>query len=259
MQYHVVTTMNKSGWAETGRRMAESFVKNWEIDNPLTIYAEDFVPDIDGVVTAKLPKWMSEFKEHYGRVPLFNGRLGFNNQKYDYRWDAVKFAHKVAALTEFAGLIDEGIVIWLDADTFTHSKVTETWLNGLFPVPSYLAWLDRTNNHPECGFVMYRAYHPFHQKFMEGFKHLYTSGDIFKLKETHDSYALQHFVMQKVQQRKIPLPTSLSGDRNWHHPFVNGPLGACLDHMKGPRKLEGKSRKRDFRNQRREEYWKGLV
>lgn len=249
MTHHVVTTMNKAGWQETGRRMAESFLRHWPV--PLTVYAEDFEPDLP-VEVRRLPAWVSEFKAANSTNHARNGRVG---TRYDYRWDAVKFSHKVGAITDFGENLTDGVMIWLDADTFTHSEVTEEWLKNLLPDWAYLGWLDRDNNHPECGFVMYRCSHPYHRNFMQAFRNLYTGGDIFHLQETHDSFALQHLVNVKVMRQKIPLPVSLSGDPGWHHPFVNGPLGAKLDHMKGPRKKEGRSRPRDMRTKRAEAYW----
>ena len=255
MRFYVVTTMNKAGWQETGRRMAESFIEKWTLDAwPLTIYAEDFEPDVPGVEARKLPAWLADFKSAHRQNPE---RIGFPHRVYDYRFDAVKFAHKVAALTDFAEDFTDGVVIWLDADTFTHEDVTTEWLEGLFPAHAYIAWLDRLNSHPECGFVMFRCSHPYHRNFMQSFRNLYTGGDLFRLRETHDSFALQHLVGVKLRAGKIPAPVSLSGDPGWHHPFVSGPLGAKLDHMKGPRKQEGRSRQRDLRKPRQEPYWNG--
>lgn len=254
MKYRVVTTTNAEGWEQTGKRMAESFVERWTPDAHLTVYAEDFDVDVHGVTQRFLPAWLDQFKEKHGGNDQHSG---FRRQLYDYRFDAVKFAHKVAALTDFAARYDDGVVIWLDSDTYTHADVTNEWLEGLFPEPSYLAWLDRQNSHPECGFVMYRAAHPFHKNFMAAFRDLYTSGQVIALPETHDSFVLQHLVGIHVWNRNIEPPVSLSGETRWHHPFVNGPLGACLDHMKGPRKFKGKSDKRDLRKPRREAYWNG--
>lgn len=253
MKFHVVTTMHIKGWNETGKRMAESFAAKWpENAKPLTIYAEDFDVAMPGVEVRQLPTWVDDFKAKYRHTPAF---VGQRNGAYDYRWDAVKFSHKVGALTDFGEHLTDGVLIWLDADTFTHAEVTEDWLESLFPEPAYIAWLDRLNSHPECGFVMYRCDHPYHASFMQSFRNLYTSGELFKLRETHDSFALQHLVTGKVVNRKIPPPVSLSGDKNWHHPFVNGPLGEKIDHLKGPRKAEGKSRPRDMRVKRSEPYW----
>jgi hypothetical protein len=254
MKFHVVTTTNEKGWAETGRRMAESFLARWPDEaKPLTVYAEDFDIDIPGIEVRRLPIWLDEFKARHRSNPAFNGR---RSGGYDYRWDAVKFAHKVAALTDFAEPLTGGVLIWLDADTFTHADVTTDWLESLFPEPAYIAWLDRLNAHPECGLVMFRCSHPYHANFMQAFRARYTSGEVFRMDETHDSFVLQQVVIAKVINGKIPPPVSLSGDRNWHHPFVNGPIGACLDHCKGSRKLEGKSRPRDMRTPRKEIYWR---
>jgi hypothetical protein len=251
--------MNAKGWEQTGRRMVESFVQHWPAEAlPLTVYAEDFdIDDMPGVEVRRLPAWLTDFKARWGKTPAYNGH---RHGGYDYRFDAVKFAHKVAALTDFGLGLDDGVMIVIDADTYTHSPVTAEWLSGLFPEPAYIAWLDRLGSHPECGLVMYRASHPFHHNFMESFGNLYISGDIFKLRETHDSYALQQLVLGKVTAGKIPAPVSLSGDKRWHHPFVNGPLGACIDHLKGPdRKAQGRSRQRDLRNPRPEAYWREMA
>lgn len=250
MNFHVVTTCNRAGWEQTGRRMAKSFLERWPV--PLTIYAEDFEPDVDGLTVRAMPKWLDYFKRSNSTI---GARCGMTRNGYDFRFDGVKFSHKVAALTDFAIPIIAGIVTWIDADTFTHSDVSEDWLEGLFPGKGYIAWLDRVNTFPECGFVMYRASHPYHRNFMESFRRTYESGEVFKLKETHDSFVLQHLVQCKMNVGKIEPPVSLSGDNGWHHPFVNGPLGSRLDHMKGPRKTEGRSRPLDLRNPRLEPYW----
>lgn len=259
LSFRVVTTMNERGWNETGRRMVESFIRRWPAEClPIVIYAEGFTPpEMAGIEIRRLPAWLDDFKAKWGTVPA---HIGQRNGQYDYRFDAVKFAHKVAALTDFGlSLSPDDIMAWLDADTFTHDDVTMDWLASLFPEPAYVAWLDRLNSHPECGFVMFRCSHEYHRNFMESFRNLYTTGDLFKLRETHDSFALQHMVNAKVINRKIPAPASLSGDNRWHHPFVNGPLGARLDHLKGSRKAEGRSRRRDLRNPRPEPYWRGAV
>lgn len=234
--------------------MARSVLERWPAEAmPLTIYAEEFEPDIADVAVRRLPAWLADFKRIYGPVSSANGR---RNGTYSYKFDCVKFAHKVAALTDFGATLDDGVMIWLDADTFTHADVTAGWLDRLFPGPAYLAWLDRVNNHPECGFVMFRCTHPAHRWFMDAFARLYISREVFRLQETHDSCVLQHLVQTAVGQRRIEWPVSLSGDPRWHHPFVNGPLGACMDHAKGGRKIEGRSRMRDLKVPRTEEYWR---
>jgi len=134
--------MNRAGWDEHGARMVESVVQNWPAEAlPLIVYAEDFdLPEMVGVEVRRLPSWLDEFKARWGKTPAYNGH---RNGGYDYRFDAVKFSHKVAALTDAMLQITDGIGVWIDADTFTHSPVTVEWLTDLFPKPAYIAWLDR--------------------------------------------------------------------------------------------------------------------
>jgi hypothetical protein len=258
LKFHVCTTMNKAGWEEHGKRMVESVSENWAADVlPLIVYAEDFdVPEIKGIEVRRLPDWLTAFKDRWGKTPAYNGHRPYG---YDYRFDAIKFSHKVAALTDAMLQITDGIGIWIDADTITHSQVTADWLVRLIPHDAYIAWLDRQNSHPECGFMMFRADHPYHHGFMESLRNLYTSGDLFKLAETHDSFAIWRTVQSKVLHKKIPPAASLSGNgRSTSHPAINGPLGACIDHCKGPRKKEGSSRRRDLIRPRPEQYWRGI-
>lgn len=254
MTVKVVTTMNAAGWNQTGGKMVESFRKQWPADVELIVYAEGFtVPAYMGATTRKLPVWQGEFKTRHAGNRIANGQTP---SRYDYRFDAVKFSHKIGAVVD-AGLAQgDGVMIWLDADTFTHAPVSHKWLQDLFPEPSYIAWLDRLNHYPECGFVMYRCGHAAHRKAMEGLRGYYTMDRVLSLPQTHDCWVLQHLVDGMVKAGHIEKPVSLSGDPTWSHPFVNGPLGACMDHMKGDRKKRGRSSKWDTRVRRTEPYWR---
>ena len=91
---------------------------------------------------------------------------------------------------------------------------------------------------------------------MQAYEDTYTSGMVFKYGQWHDSFVFQQLVLVKARAGKIPAPVSLSGNTRMTHPFVTGPLGACMDHLKGPRKEEGRSNRRDFLRPRSEPYWR---
>lgn len=253
--YRVVSTTNKKGWNEYGRRMAEKFVQFWPEEIKLTVYAEDFDVDVVGVDQRSMPTWLARFKEQHGDQ---GWKCGRTHRGYDFRFDALKFSHKVAAITDFMDPHTEGVDIWCDADTLTHSRISSDWLDGLFADQhAYMAWLARRNSFPECGFVMYRTDHPYHQRMMREFRELYTKGRIFNMGEYHDSYLLMRLVQDACKIGRMTPPVSLSGDEGWSHPFVNGPLGAKMDHLKGPhRKQLGKSLPIDMRSRRNEDYWR---
>lgn len=250
-EYQAITTVHEDGWRLYGRRMAQSFVERWR-GVLLTIYAEGFDPDVAGVSVERLPEWQERFKRDHSASRDAIGRAG---EHYDYRRDCVRFSHKVGAITDAVERCS-GRLIWLDADTYTHADVDAAWLDELMPAGQAMAWLDRADMYPEAGFLVLDCGHPGLVEAMRRFRAIYETGEVFGLPETHDSFVLQYVVERAVADGLIPRPCSLSGDyRNSHHPFVAGPLGARLDHLKGSRKVMERSTDYDTGRQRSEPYW----
>lgn len=249
----IVTTMNERIYHQTGRRMIESVRENWSgvMSAPMMLYAEGFWPAeaAYGASLLSLPEWCHTFKARHVNVPSANGRSGSG---YDYRFDAVKFVNKVAAVEDAMARSDAPYLVWMDADIFAHGEVTAEWLKPLLPAHGEaLSWLDRVDIYPECGLVIFNQRHSGAHRAVREWRRLYESWDVFGLRETHDSFALEHVVKRAGLETR-----SLSGGaRTTSHPFVNGPLGARLDHLKGPRKDYGRSHASDLRAPRPEGYW----
>lgn len=241
-----VTTCHAEGWQQYGRRMAESWRQHWSV--PLRVYGEGFTDGGTGHMAVDLntaAPWLAKFKalhpyKHPGRP-------------YNYRMDAARFAHKVAAVMAAAESPEIDFLIWVDADTVTHQDVPPGFVESLLPkADEYIAWLDRKNKYPECGFFILNCRHTKHGMFLRALRKAYVGGELFNLEEWHDSYVIEQIV------KRLGLPTkSLSGKAgfNTSHPFVNGPLGAYMDHLKGSRKAAGKSLERDLKVERTEPYW----
>ena len=141
VKIQVVTTMNAAAWQQYGRRMVDSFLAKW----PAAATLDRLQP---GLRHHRIGTGASAVNCRHGwptsrRIYDSPAAHGIRRGAYDYRFDAVKFAHKVAALTDYGKTLTSGMMIWLDADTFTHADVTEAWLQKLFPLPAYIAWLDR--------------------------------------------------------------------------------------------------------------------
>lgn len=248
MNVRAITTCHAKGWELYGRRMAQTWTQHWPV--PLTVWTEGFECDVPGVTVHDLTsiEWLAEFKRaHRAKMPP---------GPYNYRFDAVRFAHKTAAVIESALAFDCDHLIWVDADTLTHAPVPGDFVRTLLPhEPEFIAWLDRFGNYPECGFYVLNMRHRLARYFVELWRDWHTDGTLFRLEEWHDSFVLQKF----IEHRGIAWK-SLSGPRarRTGHPFVNGPLGAYMDHLKGARKEEGKSRRKDLKVHRTETYWKGI-
>ena len=263
MRIQIVTTANKKGFDDHGRRMVDTFVRFWPESAHLAFYTEgyNFTPPAANIETRPLPEWFEVWKEEHRTHADAHGRArehNRQNRKYDFRRDCVRFAHKVAAVTD-AAADDCDLLIWCDSDVITHAPVTEEWLCGLFRKADYMAWLDRSGMYPECGFLMFNPRHAQHTEFMSAMRRIYESGRVFELKETHDSYVWQHVAGGFAASGAFKQPASLSGRRARdfaRHPFVRSPLGEKMDHLKGYRKGLGKSPHSEAGRYRREKYWR---
>lgn len=234
MKFLAVTTYADRHWEQHARRCVETFKRHW-VNVPLLTYT-------DGGLEAASP-WLEGFKARHAHRPT-----------HDYRMDAARFAHKIAAIDladRAAG--DADVLIWIDADCVTHADVTPEWLEGLLG-DSDFGYLRRTMKYPECGFMQFRR-NDRGRSFIREIVDQYRTDALFRLPEWHDSYVIE-CVRDRLECAGRLHCTSLSGGaEGTHHPLINGPLGARLDHLKGPRKASGHSNARDLKVHRPEGYW----
>lgn len=233
--FDAVTTYADRHWEEYARRCVETFGRHWK-GIPLRAYTDDRLESSS--------EWLIEFKQRH------RGRAVSN-----YRFDAVRFAHKVAAL-ELAYRMGAGdVLVWIDADCVTHADVDAEWLDGLLGDADF-GYLKRAGKYPECGFLLIRR-NAATSEMLRRLVSLYRTDSLFQLAEWHDSWAIEQ-VRAEMEAHSLLRCASLSGDaESTGHPFVNGPLGERLDHLKGKRKQLGKSKTSDLRVMRGEAYWNG--
>ncbi|TCN30337.1 hypothetical protein [Sinorhizobium americanum] len=241
-----VSTFNAAGLELYGRRMVSSFREHWPEEVGLRVYSEGWGlldcwgPEI--VHLASASPWLNEFKARHGHRTF-----------RDFRWDAVRFSHKVAAVCHAARTIDVDVLIWLDGDIVTHASLTIEDLEGLAPRDGeWISWLYRQDMYPECGFYMLDRRHPEHDRLIASLEAMYMQDLLYGLAEYHDSYVLRHV----VEAARVPWRSISGKGGTTSHPLINGPLGQWFDHLKGNRKREGRSRPADLKVARSEGYWK---
>ena len=224
MKYCTVTTFSPEGYETYGRRFLETYVKHWSI--PLWVYYEGKKPDFDH----PLITWVN--------LDLDKDRAAFmgrhNDNSKDYRFQIVRFAHKIWALTDPNRLaeVDTETWIWLDADIETIAGVDEKFLDEVCPagfVGSYLGRVDWP--HSECGFVSY------HLRcggfdFLARFREIYKTDEILKFKEHHDS-----FIFDQIKEGWW---YNISQGVRGMHVFDDCVLGTRMKHHKGPFRKAGK-------------------
>jgi hypothetical protein len=263
MKYTVITTFNADGYAKYGQRMIQTFLQTWPVD--LVVYAEDCTvnetaPNLS-VHDIAVVSDLTAFKQQWQGVPRANGDVSSDpvrSKRKDagkgFKWDAVRFAHKVYSIFHCAKNTNTDWLIWMDADTVCHSPITHVDLAKLCPDAVDLCFLGRRGKYTECGLYAMNLQSLRTQNFLTQFQQYYDQAEqgIFTLAEWHDS-----FVFDAVRKHLPLVEIDWSGHliTGEGHPLINSDWGAYLDHLKGDRKTLGKSKSKDLKVIRSEAYW----
>jgi len=263
MKYTVCTTFNAAGYTKYGQRMIQTFLKTWPVD--LVVYAEDcdvveLATNLD-VRDIAIVNELTAFKQHWQGVPRANGDVSIDpirSKRKDsgkgFKWDAVRFSHKVYSIFHCAKNTQTDWLIWMDADTVCHSPITHADLARLCPDTVDLCFLGRRGKYTECGLYAMNLRSLRTQNFLTQFQRYYDEAEqgIFTLAEWHDS-----FVFDAVRKHLPLVEVDWSGHliTGEGHPLINSDWGAYLDHLKGARKNTGRSPATDLKVRRTEAYW----
>lgn len=276
MSISVVTTFHKPGYDQYGKRMIKTFLENWPSDIKLYVYAENCEVEekADNLIVKDLHQASPElvaFKEKWKNVPKANGDVSddpIRSRRRDsgkgFKWHAIRFAHKVYSIFSCAKECNTDYLMWMDADTICHSKITHADIQRLLPAPYELFYLGRRGKYSECGLYAMKLGTKSTIRFLKEFQRVYDEAEngIFTMAEWHDS-----FVFDEVR-KKFPKYPSHSWSSNLGdlrprpgmstgegHPLINCDWGAYLDHLKGGRKELGHSKRDDLKVMRTEPYW----
>lgn len=266
MKYSVVTTFNQSGYKQYGQRMIQTFLAHWPAEVDLIVYAENCA------VTETAPNLVVHdisictdlvaFKQRWQGVPRANGDVSTDpvrNQRKDagkgFKWDAVRFAHKVYSIFHCAKTHHTDWLLWMDADTVCHSSITLDVIRSLCLPEHELCFLGRRHKYTECGLYAMNLTSPAVRKWLDEFQWYYDHAEqgIFTLEEWHDSFVFDA-VRQRHRLREQDWSSHLITGEG--HPLINSQWGEYLDHLKGARKDLGRSKWNDLKVDRKSQYWK---
>lgn len=264
MNYLVVTSFSREGFYQYGKQMIKSFQENWnDINCKLWVFVDDFPDeafqtDVDRVLDASpnveffdmsvVALQQSSFETRH-QSPICHGIFG---NLYDYRFDAVRFSHKPAAI-EAALRLSEGegntpdVLIWLDGDTVFKKPLTNEFLEDKFPSWADIGRFSRKQMHTEGGIVFYRTSNPHVCAFIRIFWQTYQLDQVFRL-EAWDDCSVLDVLIAGAEKDGFARPVNLGDDFSelTAHPIVNSDWFQYVDHLKGNRKQVGQSHDSDF-------------
>jgi hypothetical protein len=245
--------------------MIETFLHSWPEEVVLVVYTEDceIKEHAPNLVTRNIDTVhaLTAFKNTWRDVPRANGNVmndPVRSQRRDagkgFKWDAVRFAHKVYSIFHCAKNTKTDWLIWMDGDTVCHSGIALTDLDRLCPANRDLCFLGRRGKYSECGLYAMNLASANTQTFLQHFQRMYDDAEngIFTLAEWHDSFVFDAVRTQCLLDELDWSSHLITGEG---HPLINSAWGAYLDHLKGKRKQAGRSPVQDLVVARSESYW----
>ena len=169
---------------------------------------------------------------------------GIINKKYHYERDAVRFSNKSFAIAHAGRTCrmqyEADILIWLDADVITFTKIPNELFRELLKNNAFVGYLGRQHRHTESGFLIFNLHSPYTSEFFETIENMYLSRQVFHLREWHDCEVFDVCRIIFQAQGKITSNNISAGVSNSDHPFINSVLGRYMDHLKGTEtKMQG--------------------
>ena len=145
---NIITSFSPKGWETYAKKMIESANKFLSDDLHLTAYYHDFndkqIKEFpkSNKITFKNLNDVSSMLKYRDEMKLHDGTEG-KRMQYNWRLDAIKWCHKVYALTDFSfKLVEKGVqvgwVVWLDADIILKKPITKKDLLSIIPLDSEL-------------------------------------------------------------------------------------------------------------------------
>ena len=240
-KYVLVTSFNEEGYKKYGRRMLKSVAKHWSSDIDIHVWYHDF-----NLPKKKPPRSDNISYHNLNDVPeliLFRNRLK-DYEPVNWRMDAVKFCHKVYALTETCRSLmsdpDDQTpysLLWLDGDTVTTKDVDADWLDNFIDMDADIALLERpVADYAETSFMRFALWPSREAAFnvLEDVRASYDTLEVRGYREWHDGFVFQRIInIHKNHGIRIQ---NLSPDAKDLDAFHTSPLAERLEHFKGAKK-----------------------
>jgi len=247
-QIRFVTSFSADGFHQYARNMLESVKTNWNPDElMLTAYYHDFPEEL----VAELPKAPNIEYRNLNLLPnmlAYRERMenhnGIVNGIYNWRMDAVKWCHKVYALSDYALELSEkeadaGWLCWLDADTVTTSPLTRAKMLDILDSKAEIAHLGRTDvDYSETSFIGLNLSFATPIYLIADLRGCYDIGEVTSYREWHDGFIFERLLKIYIAhgmnvQNLTPNVKGLAA-------FKESALSQYMIHFKGALKTESK-------------------
>ena len=240
MSYTIVTSFSKEGYDKYAQEMLKTFKKYWDKDIQLEAWYHDFelpksAPKAKNITYKNLndDKDMLSYRERMSKY----SSTATNKTPYDWKRDCIKWCHKVYALTSSARnhYDDTNWLIWLDADTVTHSPITLNFLNKVCSGDKDIVHLGRNDiDYSETSFIGINLKSMMGKEFLEDFRGCYDAGETIAYREWHDGFIFDRLLI--VHKAHGLIADNLTPNVKGIDAFGQSLLNDVMYHNKGMKK-----------------------
>jgi hypothetical protein len=185
-----VTTFSSNGYNVYGKTWIDSFLEKTSTYDNIT--AKIYINGMD----------LSEF--NYDKIEVVDYDIAipahanwvdmFKSESTHDQWNkdlAVKFSYKSFVMLDTLKNINDGYVIWLDADCKFMSSDFENWPNNLLNNTFVACQREAGSEHVESGIIIFDSEHSNKQKYIDQFESLYMNKNEFnKFGQFFDGFAV---------------------------------------------------------------------
>jgi len=243
--YTFVTSFSEEGFNTYAKEMLQSVVDKW---NPkhfkLYAYYHDFDiekvdhPTSSSIVYIRLND-VKEMLDYREKMKKHDGTEGGTIQ-YNWRLDAVKWCHKVYALTDRAfKMMEENKtpeepqwLVWLDADTVTTKRLDKSSVDKWLPEKASLVHLGRKDvDYSETSFMGFNLQYHDACSILADLRGCYTIGETISYREWHDGFIFERLL--NIYKAHGMVVNNLSENCKGLTAFMQSPLSEYFIHYKG--------------------------
>jgi hypothetical protein len=232
-----VTTMNKEYYDIIGHKMIKSFIKWWPKEITLYVFTEEF--DLPVTSTNIVSKDIFEACD-----PSLSAFLKWRGDHF-----TKKFAFKAYTWITACKILNEDILIYLDADTETKKEVPMSFVENMLEDNSILAYMyaasvdENSNNlkivdNAETCIYWFDNKHSFSKEFMKHYENIYESREIDNreiFKKPHDTWVITDCV--RLAENNNVKVRNLHPEKNSRSPIKKTILNEYFSHFKGKSKF----------------------
>jgi len=195
MKINIVTSFNENLYNKFGTLFFKSIHENWEPTLKVKAYYHNFPADkyslekhIDYTNLEEHRKYKRFVKENADHNGTENGNIPYND-----KLDAIKWSHKMFALTDHAFTLAEkdkepGWLIWVDVDSYATKRLTQKDLEKILTDNVDIV---HTGNH---SFIAFNLNKKPPLDLLWDLRRTYMNGEVIQYREWTDSFILERLL-----------------------------------------------------------------